>query len=76
VNIHTAPVESIYRWKGKVETSREYLLIVKTSLGRLKALETEVLRLHSYETAEFLVMGISAGSRDYVSWLQSVLKAE
>ena len=69
VNIHTAPVESIYRWKGKTETAREHLLLMKTTAKRLKALETEVLRLHSYETPEFIVLPISAGSRAYLRWL-------
>ena len=36
VNI-VAPVESIYRWQGKVETSDEWLLIVKTTAGRFSA---------------------------------------
>jgi periplasmic divalent cation tolerance protein len=69
VNIHTAPVESIYRWKGKVETTREHLLLIKTTIRRLKALEREVLRLHSYETPEFLVLPVDAGSRAYFHWL-------
>src|SRR5579863_4324460 len=54
VNIHTSPVESIYSWKGRLETAREHLLLVKTNAFRLKSLEREVLRLHSYETPEFL----------------------
>jgi periplasmic divalent cation tolerance protein len=69
VNIHSAPVESVYWWKGKVETGREYLLVMKTAARRVGALEAEVLRLHSYETPEFLVMEIAAGSRSYLSWL-------
>jgi periplasmic divalent cation tolerance protein len=68
-NIFTAPVESLYTWKGKFETSREHLLLIKTSTKRLKFLEREIRRLHSYETPEFLVLPISAGSRDYLSWL-------
>jgi periplasmic divalent cation tolerance protein len=73
VNIHSSPIESIYTWKGKVETSREHLLLIKTTARRLRSLEREVLRLHSYETPEFLVFSISAGSRAYLSWLtQSV----
>jgi periplasmic divalent cation tolerance protein len=76
VNTHSAPVESVYWWKGKVETGREYLLVMKTAARRVAALEKEVLRLHSYETPEFLVMEIAAGSDDYLSWLQEVLKAE
>jgi periplasmic divalent cation tolerance protein len=69
VNIGTAPVESVYQWKGKVEGAKEYLLIIKTSGGRLKELEREVLRLHSYETPEFLVLQVAGGSAAYLSWL-------
>jgi len=69
VNIHSAPVESIYRWKGKIETAREHLLLVKTTTRRIKALEREVLRLHSYETPEFLVLPVSGGSSAYLRWL-------
>jgi periplasmic divalent cation tolerance protein len=69
VNIPFAPVESIYRWKGKVETAREYLLFVKTTTRRLKALEKEVLRLHSYDTPEFVALPIAAGSSAYLRWL-------
>jgi len=70
VNIHTAPVESVYRWKSKIESSREHLLLIKTTAGRLKLLQREVLRLHSYETPEFLVLPISSGSPAYLRWLE------
>ena len=69
VNIPSVPVESIYRWKGNVETAREYLLLVKTTTRRLKALEKEVLRLHSYNTPEFIALPIAAGSAAYLRWL-------
>jgi periplasmic divalent cation tolerance protein len=69
VNIVTAPVESLYTWKGKLERSREYLLLIKTTTRRLKTLEREVLRLHSYETPEFLILPIVAGSKAYLRWL-------
>lgn len=69
VNIVAAPVESLYTWKGKVEGSREHLLLIKTTAKRLKALEREVLRLHSYETPEFLVLRIAAGFPAYLRWL-------
>jgi periplasmic divalent cation tolerance protein len=69
VNIHSVPVESVYWWKGKVETGREYLLVIKTAARRLKALKTEVLRLHSYETPEFLVIAVVGGTREYLYWL-------
>jgi periplasmic divalent cation tolerance protein len=73
VNILTAPVESIYRWKGSVEKNREHLLIIKTHAKRLESLEREVLRLHSYETPEFVALPIASGSSTYLSWVSKTL---
>jgi periplasmic divalent cation tolerance protein len=74
VNILAAPVESVYFWKGKKEKAREHLLIIKSSLNHLKSLETEVLRLHSYETPEFISLPIIGGSPGYLSWLAESLR--
>jgi periplasmic divalent cation tolerance protein len=62
-------VESVYRWKGKVERAKEYLLVMKTTAGRLKELESEVKRLHSYEVPEFLVVKVEGGSGEYLEWI-------
>ena len=69
VNIGTVPVEAVYRWKGKVETAREFLLVMKTTAGRVGALEKEVMKLHSYDVPEFIVVEIVAGSKEYLRWV-------
>ena len=69
VTMVLGPVQSVYRWKGKVETTNEYLLIIKTTEDRLKELEEEVLGLHSYETPEFLVLKVEGGSAGYLEWI-------
>jgi periplasmic divalent cation tolerance protein len=69
VNVISAPVESVYRWKGKMESAKEFLLIVKTTASRLKALEKEIIQLHSYDVPEFIVLGVVAGSKKYLAWL-------
>jgi periplasmic divalent cation tolerance protein len=69
VNIVTHAVESFYVWEGKLENSSEYLLIMKTSEERVEELQKEVLRLHSYEVPEFVVLPIVAGSEGYLKWL-------
>ena len=69
VNAITAPVDSVYRWKGKIETAKEYLLLIKTSRTRFAAVEREIRELHSYEVPEIIALPILAGSRDYLSWL-------
>jgi periplasmic divalent cation tolerance protein len=70
VNILRIPIESHYRWKGKVEKARELLLLVKTTAGKLRSLEKEVQRLHSYDTPEFIALPIVAGSESYLAWLE------
>lgn len=74
VNIFEAPIRSVYRWKGKVETSREVLLLIKSSRGRVPTLRREIERLHSYEVPEFLVLPVIAGSPSYLSWLAESLR--
>jgi periplasmic divalent cation tolerance protein len=69
VNISCAAVESIYRWKGKIESGQEYLLIMKTTVRRLQELEREVKRMHSYETPEFVVLDVKDGSKAYLEWI-------
>ena len=69
VNILLNPAESVYRWKNKVETTREYLLIIKTTANRLSELEREVQSLHGYGVPEFIVLPVVAGSRAYLDWL-------
>src|SRR5215475_12128072 len=65
------PVQSVYRWKEKVETAREHLLLIKTTRSRLAELEKEVLRKHSYDVPEFLVLSVSALSGSYLDWILS-----
>jgi periplasmic divalent cation tolerance protein len=62
-------VESIYRWKRKVERAREVLVVMKTTSNRLSQLEREVRRMHSYDLPEFIVLPIVAGSQDYFAWI-------
>lgn len=70
-NILEAPVRSIYRWKGKVETAQECLLILKTSRRRFAALERVVKRLHSYDVPEIIALPIAAGSAEYLRWIEA-----
>lgn len=70
VNVISTPVESVYRWKGKVESAKEFLLVMKTTVGRLPKLEKEVARLHSYDVPEFLVLNVASGSNAYLKWLR------
>jgi periplasmic divalent cation tolerance protein len=62
-------IESHYWWKNKIESSAEVLLILKTTKARLPALEKLILEKHPYDTPEFLVLPLIAGSNKYLDWL-------
>jgi len=69
------PVHSVYRWHDQIESSAETLRLLKTAVDQLPALESRLQELHSYQTPEFLVLAIEAGSHTYLHWLRSCLGA-
>jgi len=74
VNLLPGAVTSIYRWKGKVESARERLLLIKTSRNRLAKLQAAIRRLHSYDLPEIIALPIVAGSRAYLDWIEESAK--
>jgi periplasmic divalent cation tolerance protein len=60
---------SIYRWQGAIEEAAEVLLVMKTTSGKLPALESAVRELHSYEVPEFIVLDAESVSQPYLDWL-------
>lgn len=60
--------QSVYRWKGKVQASGEYLLLIKT-VRPYRAVEHFILENHPYELPEILHFRIRVGYRPYLSWL-------
>lgn len=68
VNI-ISPVNSIYRWKGKIEKACEALLLVKTKKSLAKKIIKKVKSIHSYECPEIIFSPIEGGSEDYLGWI-------
>lgn len=65
----SAEVRSVYRWKASIEEDVERQLVMKTTRGRLAALESRVSALHPYDVPEWLVVEVSGGSDAYLAWL-------
>lgn len=74
VNVVRAPVESVYQWKGKVGTAKEFLLVIKTSRRRYVALEQEVRHQHSYDVPEIIALPIERGSHGYLAWISASVR--
>jgi periplasmic divalent cation tolerance protein len=63
------PITSIYRWKGKVENTQEWLCLIKTQDDLYNKVEAAIKSQHSYETPEIIALPIVKGSKEYLNWL-------
>ncbi len=70
------PISSSFWWKEGIETSKEYLILLKSRKNLFNKIEREVLRLHSYEVPEMIVFPIIDGSKDYLKWLNTSLMSQ
>ena len=62
-------IESIYRWKEKLETGNETLVFFKLSEGRQSAFQDKLRSLHPYEVPEIIFVPIADGLPDYLRWV-------
>jgi periplasmic divalent cation tolerance protein len=63
-------VESHFWWQGKLDRSSEVLMVLKTTVRRLAALERFILEEHPYDTPEFVVLPVSRVTERYLGWWQ------
>ena len=74
VNVVTG-VRSFYRWKGKIEDSPEWLLVIKSSRGRFEELRAALEKLHSYDVPEVIALPVVEGTKNYLNWMEGELGA-
>ena len=63
-------VESIFRWKGKVDKAGECLVIIKTKKSLFKRVKKAVRAVHSYEVPEIIALPILEGNKEYLDWIK------
>jgi periplasmic divalent cation tolerance protein len=62
-------VESIYRWKEKIESGNETLVLFKLSEDRQSAFQEKLCSLHPYEVPEIIFVPVSSGLPEYLRWV-------
>jgi periplasmic divalent cation tolerance protein len=67
-------VQSVYRWKGKVENAQECLLIVKTTAACYDPVRAAISELHSYDLPECISISIEDGSTQYLKWIAEAVE--
>jgi periplasmic divalent cation tolerance protein len=75
VNV-VAGVVSTYRWRGKIESSGESLLVVKTADETLDALRARIAEIHEYETPEIVAIEVHSANESYLSWVAEETSSE
>jgi len=63
------PVESIYRWKDKIQAANETLVFFKLSEDRQAAFQEKLRSLHPYEVPEIIFVSVAGGLPEYLRWV-------
>jgi NAD(P)H-hydrate epimerase len=67
-------VSSLYMWEGKMEESKEVIMMIKTRTSLVNEVSTQVKLLHSYDLPETIALPISGGSTSYLDWVKTSTK--
>lgn len=67
---------SYFRWKGKIDKSKEVLLLAKTSRVLFSSLCRFLKKNHPYEVPEMLALPVEKGWPDYLRWMEEALKPD
>ena len=62
-------VSSLFWWQGKIDSSQESLLVVKTKASLLDEVVELVKEIHSYDNPEIIALPVLGGSQDYLEWI-------
>lgn len=62
-------ITSVYNWENKVETTEEYLLLIKTNNININQLEEFLIQKHNYDTPELISFQMESANNKYINWM-------
>jgi periplasmic divalent cation tolerance protein len=66
-----AECESVYRWRGELESASEVPVFIKTTRARYGELEAFIRARHPYELPEIVAVPLATGLPAYLDWLRA-----
>ena len=69
-------ITSIYQWQGKIESTQEQLLLIKSHCENYPAIESKIKQIHPYELPEIIAVPIDGGLPDYLQWIDTCLSSK
>jgi len=67
-------IESFNWWEGKVESSREWPLTVKTLKEKYREVEKRIKELHPYEVPQIVAFPVTCALEEYLTWVKEEVK--
>jgi periplasmic divalent cation tolerance protein len=68
------PLQSFFVWKGKLQNTKEHLILCKTTESNVSASKKIVLSLHSYECPCITVLPITDGHESFLHWISGTVR--
>lgn len=68
------PVESIFRWQGKIEKAREFGIFVKTNRNFVEKIIKKVKEIHSYQIPCIISFNVEKGNKEFLNWIDKELR--
>ena len=63
-------IDSVYAWKGKIETGTEYRVLFKTTQATWPAIKQAIRDLHSYDLPAIHAFAFEAIHAPYAAWIE------
>jgi len=67
---------SVYWWEGVVQSSEEYVVILKTTTEKFANLEHSIKKMHSYENPCIIMLDIKDGSKQFLGWIEETINRQ
>ena len=68
------PIQSTYWWKGEIESSEEWLCLMKSRQDLFPKIEMAIKDIHAYEVPEIIAIPIQTGHQPYLKWMVGELE--
>jgi len=72
--VNIFPINSIYKWKGKIERSKEHAAIIKTRATLARKVIKRIKKIHPYQVPCIISLKIDKGSKDFLDWIDKVTR--
>ena len=68
--VNYTEINSVYTWKNKIQDTKEFLALFKTTSDSKQKLKETIAKSHPYEVPEIVELKMNSVSLPYMKWLE------